>query len=337
MAVVLWVAVGAGEVAGEGVADVVVDPGKNWAVIGTPTRVEVTQSHMGMAVVLRGYAVDAEVGRLACRAAFARVAALNQIFSSHEPESELSRLVRRAGAGPVPVSAELFEVLSAAKEFAEYSDGLLDPTAAPVVRLWRAARAAGRRPDAARLAEAMGRVGHRHLILDSERGTAELRLPGMALDLGAIAKGYIGDQALAVLREKGMPQAMFAAGGDMVFGAPPPGATGWPVQPDVAGWPALRLAHTAAAISGDAVQHVLIDGRRYGHVIDPRRGEPILTRRACLVTAPTGLVADPLATLGTLMPEPAFCTLAAEAFPHAAVRLAEFGAPFESPASETTP
>ena len=154
-----------------------------------------------------------------------------------------------------------------------------------------------------------------------------------------MAKGHVGDRALAALREAGLPRAMFEAGGDMVFGDAPPGEAGWPVRPDLAGWPQLRLANTALAVSGDTEQSVVIGGRRYGHVVDPRTGEPIPTRRACLVTAATGLVADPLATLGTLMPEDAFHALTVTHHPGATARLAVLGGEpsTSTPHRETTP
>ena len=303
------------------------------------TLVQVTQSHMGLPVTLRVYAEDPEAGRRACGVVFARVAELNQVFSSYEPESELSRLVRRAGQGPVPVSDELFAVLRAAHDLAERSAGLLDPTAAPLVRLWRDARRSGRRPTASQIEAARALVGYDLLVLNAEHRTAELAKLGMGLDLGAIAKGHVGDRAVAALREAGLPRAMFEAGGDMVFGDAPPGEAGWPVRPDLAGWPQLRLANTALAVSGDTEQSVVIGGRRYGHVVDPRTGEPIPTRRACLVTAATGLVADPLATLGTLMPEDAFHALTVTHHPGATARLAVLGGEpsTSTPHRETTP
>jgi FAD:protein FMN transferase len=279
--------------------------------------VEVSQLHMGMPVHLRVYAPDEEAGRLACRAAFERIAELNQILSDYETDSELSGLVRQAGAGPVHVSDELFTVLAASKRLAQQTDGLIDPTAAPVIRLWRRARKGQRLPDPVAVHEALGRIGHEQLRLNAADQTAELLLPGMQLDLGAIAKGYVGDEALSVLRDFHLTRAMFEAGGDMVFGDPPPGETGWLVRPETPHLHDHTLANVAAATSGDTVQFVEIDGRRYGHIIDPRTGEPVTTQQVCLVVAPAGLMADPLATLGTLMPSREFQAFIAKNYPEA--------------------
>lgn len=282
-------------------------------------RVEVTQSHMGMPVTLTVWGDDADAARAACAAAFERVAELNMVLSDYEPHSELSALCRRAGEGPVKVSEELLTVLAAAKRIAELSDGLLDPTAAPVIRLWREARRQHRLPDEQALADALDLVGHEKLKLDPAARTAELTRPGMRLDLGAVAKGYIGDEALRVLREHGFGRSRFSAGGDVVVGEAPPDADGWRIEPEVAGVPSLSVSNAAVAVSGDTVQYVEIAGRRYSHVIDPRDGQAITSRQACVVRAPSGLVADPLATLGTLLPPEQFEPFVAEHFPEADV------------------
>lgn len=277
---------------------------------------------MGMPVHLRVYASDESAGREACRVAFERIAELNNVLSDYEPESELSRFVREAGQGPQPVSNDLSRVLEASLVLARLTDGLLDPTAAPVIRLWRKARAGGQLPPPDAIAQALDHVGYQYLRIDEQAKTAELLRPHMQLDLGAIAKGYIGDRAIQCLRENGVPRAMFEAGGDMVFGDPPPGEAGWLIRPQADGLPEMRLANCAAAISGNTVQFIEIEGRRYGHIIDPRIGHPIHTQQVCLVTAPTGFDADPLATLGALMSPDEFKTLIKQHYPEAEVWIA---------------
>lgn len=283
--------------------------------------VEVSQLHMGMMVHLRVYTADEQTGQSACLAAFNRIAQLNQIFSDYETDSELSGLVRRAGDGPVRISDELYAVLDASLILARQTDGLIDPTAAPVIRLWRRARKEQALPDPEVIHEALGRIGHPLLRLDETEQTAELMRPDMGLDLGAIAKGYVGDEALAVLREHQVTRAMYEAGGDMVFGEPPPGETGWLVHFEGEQWPEQRFTRTAVSISGDSIQFILINGRRYGHIIDPRIGEPVQSLQTCLVIAPSGLTADPLATLGTIMPEVQFKAFIAEHYPDVQARV----------------
>jgi thiamine biosynthesis lipoprotein len=279
----------------------------------TPSiRVQVSQFHMGMMVDLIVYASTEEAGKAACADAFTRIASLNRILSDYEPDSELNRLCAHAGQGPQPISDELFTVLTAAQRLAQACDGRFDVTAAPLIRLWRAARKAGCLPDSAALSAAMPLVGYRNLRLDAGTRSAELVLPGMHIDLGAIAKGYIGDQALAILRQRGIAACAFVAGGDMVFGAAPPGTTGWPVRPAKSDLAEMALADCACAVSGDTAQFLEVDGVRYSHVIDATTGRALTERRMCIVISPRGIDADALSTIGTLLPEADFSALAAQ-------------------------
>jgi FAD:protein FMN transferase len=268
-----------------------------------PAQTTVSQFQMGMMVHLTVSSGDVRGAREACRTAFLRILELNRVFSDYEPESELSRLCRRAGEGPVPVSAELFTVLDTAQAVAEASGGRFDVTAAPVIRLWRDARKAGRPPAPESLAVAQALVGWTNLVLRAEGRTAELRRPGMRLDLGAIAKGYIADQALAHLRQHGFPSARVEAGGEVVCGDAPGGAAGWEVDTGHPEPGKLVVANQAVSMSGDASQHLDAGGVRHSHVVDARRGQALTNRVTCVVQAGSGLWSDPLSTLGSLLPE----------------------------------
>ena len=109
---------------------------------------------MGMLVEITVATDRPDGAREACRTAFARLLELNRVFSDYDPESELSALCRRAGQGPVPVSAELYAVLARAQTLARESGGAFDVTAGPVIRLWREARRTGVPPAVNALAAA---------------------------------------------------------------------------------------------------------------------------------------------------------------------------------------
>lgn len=284
--------------------------------------VDVRQFHMGMIVRLTVWAPTREEGRAASRRAFTRVGDLDRVFSDYDPHSELSALCRRAGEGPVPVSRELYEVLDLALQFAEESGGAYDPTAGPLTELWREARRQRKLPSGAARDEARRRVDYRAVTLDPDARTATLARPGIRLDLGAIAKGFIGDEIVGALRSEGLPRVAFEAGGDMVFGDAPPGEEGWPVEAfdPVPGAP-LHLAHCAISVSGDTVQFVEIDGRRYSHVVHARTGRAVTNRQACVVIAPAGRHSDPLATLGTILTPGQFRSLLSDHHPGVRARI----------------
>ena len=259
---------------------------------------------MGVATRLVLYARDDATARAAARAAFARIAALEDKMSDWRPESESRRLERRAGAW-VPVSRELFAVLARAVEVARASDGAFDPTVGPLVAVWREARRTRRLPAPATLDSARARVGWRKLALDPARRRVRLDAPGMRLDLGGVAKGWILDDALGVLRARGVTRALLEAGGDIVVGDAPPGRAGWEIDTPGASAEVARragaLVRGAVATSGPAAQLVEIDGVRYSHVVDPRTGVPLTSARQATVVARAGATADALATALTVL------------------------------------
>jgi len=279
---------------------------------GAPLRrFEFTEPQMGMPFRIVLYAPDENLAAQAARAAFARVAELNQVLSDYEEQSELVLLNRSAGSGrDVPLSADLWRVLERAQQLAARTDGAFDVTVGPAVQLWRRARRQRELPIPERLTAALRAVGYRYLVLDPRRRTARLEVAGMRLDLGGIAKGYALDQALAVLRARGLPRALVSGGGDMVAGAPPPDAKAWRIELaplDVADAPPalfVWLKHAGLATSGDLFQHVEISGRRYSHIVDPRTGIGLTDHSLVTVIAPDGLTADSLATaVSVLGPE----------------------------------
>jgi thiamine biosynthesis lipoprotein len=269
-----------------------------------PVRREYAELHMGVATRLVLYARDDADARAAARAAFDRIAALEDNMSDWRPASESRRLERRPGAW-VPVSRELYAVLARAVEIARESGGAFDPTVGPIVAVWREARRTRRLPSAATLDSARALVGWRKLALDPARRRVHLATPGMRLDLGAIAKGWILQDALGVLRARGVTRALLEAGGDIVVGDAPPGRPGWRIEtpgagPEVAAR-AGALVRGAVATSGPAEQSVVIDGVAYSHVVDPRTGVALTDARQATVVARDGATADALATALTVL------------------------------------
>jgi len=268
------------------------------------------EPHMGTLFQLTLYADSPDRAKAAAKAAFARVAQIDGIMSDYKSDSELMRLCKKAGTGPVKVGPELFSVLSHAQEIARLTDGALDVSIAPVVKLWRKARKTKRLPSMEELKAALALVDWHKIKLDPQRRTIELQLMGMLLDLGGIAKGWTGDDVIRLLATHGIKHALIAAGGDIVVADAPPGTQGWKIgvaplkDPDGPPSHYLLLKNMAVSTSGDTHQFVEIDGKRYSHVIDPKTGIGLTGRRSVTVIASTGVFADGLDTaLCVLGPE----------------------------------
>jgi FAD:protein FMN transferase len=262
-----------------------------------------TEPQMGLPFRIVLYAANQETADAAAKAAYARISELNSKLSDYDTDSELMRLSQTAGQGKaVTVSDDLWRVLENAQALARETDGAFDVTCGPVVSQWRRARREKKLPEPNKLEEFRRAVGYDKLKLDSRNRTAQLVAPYMRLDLGAIAKGYAADEALKVLRARGVSRALVSGGGDMAAGDPPPSQRGWRIELpplDASNAPVsdfVLLKNCGFATSGDLFQHVEIDGVRYSHIVDPRTGIGLTDRSLVAVIARDGMTADSLST-----------------------------------------
>ncbi len=266
---------------------------------------EFKEPAMGTIFSIRIYGTDPIEAEAAAQAAYQRVHQLNSIFSDYDPESELLRFCR----GPVGVATrltpELHEILRLSWDLAHQTEGRFDPTIGPLVRLWRQSHRLGRLPTPEKLEEAFSRTGYQFLKINDD-GTASLEVEGMRLDLGGIAKGYAADEALAILRERGFPQSLVAASGDLAIGEAPPKKRGWtvglssvasPHEPDRF----LVVRNCGISTSGDTQQFVILGGKRYSHIVDPATGLGLTDRKSVSVLAPNATTSDSMATALSVM------------------------------------
>jgi thiamine biosynthesis lipoprotein len=264
-------------------------------------RFEFSQTEMAVPMELVLYAPDKVSATKASEAVFARLHQLNSIMSDYDAETELSKLSSTSGSGKaIPVSEDLWAVLTQAKAVSEKSDGAFDVTIGPVVRLWRRARRQHELPRPDQIQKAMQSVGYRAMRLVPEQRAVELLKPGMRLDLGGIGKGYAVGQAMAVLRSHGIASAMFVAGGDMAVSDPPPGRHGWrigiaPLEPKQPPSQFLWLSRCAVSTSGDLWQFVEIGTRRYSHIVDPRTGQALTDHCSVTLIMADNTLADAMA------------------------------------------
>lgn len=262
------------------------------------SKFKAVEPHMGTLMQIECYAHSEAQAQVAFRAAFDRIAQLDNELSDYKPESELSRITQAAVNHPVAVSPDLFRILAASQTLSEESGGAFDITLGPVTHLWRIARKTKRPPDSTELQSALARCGYRKMHLDASRHTVEFDEPGMQLDAGGIAKGYAADEALAVLGKLGIRSALVAASGDLAFSDAPPGQTGWKVGVDsfdTANTPftkVLLLANAAVSTSGDMEQHLDANGVRYSHLINPATGIGLTKHITVTVVARRGIEAD---------------------------------------------
>lgn len=273
------------------------------------SRYTFTHGAMGTEFRIVLFAADSLSAAAAATAAFDRIDSLDRTLSDYLVDSELNRLSDLSGADTlVSVSDDLWRVLSSALLVAEASDGAFDPTVGASTRLWRHWMRRNTLPPPEALSAALVRVGYLAVRMDSTGRRVGLRTPGLRLDLGGIAKGFAADEAGALLSERGISAALVDAGGDVRLGDPPPGSAGWRIAVpavDSAGavtQAAVVAARGAIATSGDTYRSIEVDGTRYSHILDPKTGMGVTFRRLVTVCAPTGTIADALASALSVLP-----------------------------------
>ena len=264
-------------------------------------KIEVESPHMGTLFRIIVYAQDQDeaAARAAIVLAYARIAELDQKLSDYKPNSELNQLCRAAYAKPIPVSADLFEVLQVAQSISNQSNGAFDVTVGPLVRLWRQARQNQQLPAAETIATSRTHTGFHNVRLLAKNRSVKLLKPQMQLDLGGIAKGYAADQAFKVLQQAGFSRSLVAASGDIRVGDAPPDRNAWHIALDPyskGSTETIELINQAVSTSGSAEQSFEAGGIRYSHILDPRSGLGLTTPIAVSVIASQGIFADAWAT-----------------------------------------
>jgi thiamine biosynthesis lipoprotein len=268
----------------------------------SPQAYEAVKPHMGTLVRIKLYASNEAEAESALRAAFERIAQLDDILSDYKPGSELNRVCRTAVRHPVEVSDDLFRVVSASQQLAVETAGAFDITVGPLTHLWRKARKEHHMPDPVAMRATVEACGFRKLHLGVAQHTIELDEPGMQLDVGGIAKGYAADEGLTVLSKLGISSALVAASGDLAFSNPPPGQNGWRIgirsfdNVDAPLTRILVLANGAVSTSGDSEQHLDIAGTRYSHIIDPKTGMGLTHDITVTIVARHGIDSDGMST-----------------------------------------
>ena len=268
---------------------------------------------MGSVLQLTFVAADATRAREAADATFALVAELEAVLTTYAPASATSRMNAGAGSGPVAAPATLARILADSQRLSRATRGSFDPTVGPLIELWTRAGRSGRLPGAAEIATARRLVGIERIAIDAE-GRVSLA-PGMAVNFGGVGKGWALDRARELLEERGIERALLDFGGSswLALGAPAD-APAWRVllrdgRGGYAG--AASLRDTSVSFSESFGDSSEIEGRRYGHVIDPRSGWPIQEPLAAVALARDGATAEALTkALLVLGPEEGLAVLA---------------------------
>ena len=242
----------------------------------------------------------------ACRkgidACIARMDALSSMMSTYIPQSPLSTLNRDGFLENAP--RELIEVFTLSREISEISDGAFDPTIKPLLSVYQEVKKTGRLPKPAAIDTLLELVDYRNIII--EKNTIKYSVPGTQATLGGIAKGYIVDEGISVLKKQGITDAFVEAGGDLVTIGKRQDGKSWkigirnPRSDDLAKMDTIELSGKAIATSGDYMQY-FTDDKKVHHIINPKTGFSPVNTASSSIIAPILALADGLATATMVM------------------------------------
>mgnify|MGYP002509769920 FL=1 len=224
-----------------------------------------------------------------------RVKELERLLSVTDSGSEVYALDRTGAAVLSPDTAEL---LAGALELCQRTDGALDISIYPVLRVWGFTTGEYSVPTQEDLAALLPLVDHAQIELE---GTSAALLPGMEIDLGSVAKGYTGDVLSAYLKENGVTSALLDLGGNIQAVGSKRDGSPWRVAiRNPAGEGSIGVVEArdrAVVTSGGYERYFEQAGIRYWHILDPQTGAPVRNGLASVtVVGDSGLTCDGLST-----------------------------------------
>lgn len=222
---------------------------------------------------------------------------VDSLMSNWTETSEVARINREAGNGPITIDREVAAVVACALDVSRATKGAEDITVEPIVRLWGFLGGTRRVPSADEIKAVLPRVGYQKIRLDPAASTIAFARDDVRIDLGGIAKGYAVDGAADVLRKAGITNALVDLTGNMMAIGSAPGHDGWVVgvrDPSRQDAHLLRvhLHDEGISTSGDYEQFIDAGGKRYGHIMDPRTGAPAQGVSSVTVVSKNALTCD---------------------------------------------
>ncbi len=229
------------------------------------------------------------------------ISRIEKVISSWNPTSQTSEINRNAGIQPVKVDEELYQLIERAIGISKLTDGAFDISYASMDRIWTFDGSMTEMPSKEDIKMSVSKVGYQNIILDPNKQTVFLKIPGMKMGFGAIGKGYAADKAKALLIEKGVVSGIINASGDMNTWGKQPNGKPWkvaitnPLDKQKA-FAMLPISEGAVVTSGNYEKFVTLNNKKYSHIIDPRTGYPSSGILSVTVFAPKAELADALAT-----------------------------------------
>ena len=248
-------------------------------------------------------APDEKTAKLSIDSAFEKIYGVEKLMNRYDPNSQLSRVNRLAAKEPVKIDKDLFDILRQSVQYSKKTGGAFDITVGPLVDLWKKCAEANSMPTEEQFAEVKKRIGYDKLLLDANQFSVRFAAEGMSLDLGAIAKGFAADKAIAEMEKVGAVGGLIDLGGQVgCFGLTEKKGK-WIVGiqnpaklEDNQTIAKLALSDMAVATSGDYRRFYKIGDKHFSHIFNPATEKSADQLISVTIIATDGTAADTLAT-----------------------------------------
>ncbi|GGF73820.1 FAD:protein FMN transferase [Wenyingzhuangia marina] len=226
---------------------------------------------------------------------------IEKLISSWDPKSNTSKINANAGIKPVKTSPELVGLIERCTKISQITDGAFDITYASMDKIWKFDGSVTEMPSPEKVKASVSKVGYQNIVIDKLNQTVFLKKVGMKIGFGAVGKGYAADVAKKLLMRKGVKAGIINASGDMNTWGIQPNGDFWEVaitnpKDKTKAFGMLPIHNNAVVTSGNYEKFILINGKRYTHIIDPRTGYPAHGLSSVTIFAPKAELADALAT-----------------------------------------
>ena len=253
---------------------------------------------MGTAIHVELWHTDKEVAEKNIQRVFDEMHRIDLLMSPYKKDSEVSLINKDATKHPVKISSELFNLIKKSLNISKLSNGAFDITFASVGYLYDYRKR--QNPTKEEINERLKSINYRNIKLDNIKQTIFITQANTRIDLGGIAKGHAVDNAIKLLQQHGIKQAMISAGGDTRIIGDKKGRP-WYVgirHPRNKNESAvvLPLSQTAISTSGDYERYFIKDKVRHHHIINPSTGKSARKLRSVSIIGVDSTTTDALST-----------------------------------------
>lgn len=229
------------------------------------------------------------------------ISRIENLISDWIPSSQVSQVNASAGIRPVRVDREVFELAERALELSVITGGAFDVSFAAMERIWKFDGSMTEMPSPEAVRKSVAKVGYKNVILDKKSLTIFLKLKGMKIGFGAVGEGYAADKCRQMMLQRGIMAGIVNGSGDMSVWGKQPDGSDWiigindPMNPGEL-FAVLPIRDGAVVTSGNYEKFVMLNGKRYAHIINPATGYPASGLTSVTVFGPSAERANGFST-----------------------------------------